>query len=155
MKLSTLAIAATIALSSTSAFAKKVVFKTVNNDFATQVCFTAATQGYDSAKTLVKENDINFSAYAESVTCNGLSIRKFAKTYRTTSTQVSKVEKIALVAKDANLESQLCLDAVVNGEQAARAKFNMYNKVLCNSQSLSVFVRKFKDQEVELRSSED
>lgn len=155
MKLSILALAATIALSSTSAFAKEVVFKTVNNDFATQVCYTAATQGLSSAKALVAQNDINYSAYAQSVTCNGSSIRQFAKAYSKSSLLEGKVEKVALVAKDANLESQLCLDAVVNGEAAARAKFNMYDSVLCNRQNLSTFVRKFKDQEVELRSSED
>lgn len=158
MKLSILALTATIALSSTQTFAKEVVFKTVNNDFATQVCYTAATQGLSAAKALVAKNELNYSAYAQSVTCNGSSIRQFAKAYSKSSlgeNKLQKTEKVALVAKDANLASQLCLDAVVNGEVAARAKFNMYDSILCNSQDLSAFVRKFTDQEVVLRSSED
>ena len=158
MKLSSLALTVTIALSSTQTFAKEVVFKTVNNDFATLVCYAAATQGLSAAKALVAKNEINYSAYAQSVTCNGSSIRQFAKAYSKSSlgeNKLQKTEKVALVAKDANLASQLCLDAVVNGEVAARAKFNMYDSVLCNSQDLSAFVRKFTDQEVVLRSSED
>lgn len=154
MKLSTLALTATLAFTSMSVFSKEIVFKTVNNNLETQVCYTAATAGLEAAKALVAAYDLNFNTYSESVTCNGSSIRSFANTYSKTNAAAQQ-EKVALVAKDTNLESKLCLEAVINGEAAARAKFNIYDSVLCNSQKLSTFVRKFKDQDVELRTTED
>lgn len=155
MKLSTLAVAASLVLVSASAFSKELVLKPVDDKIETQVCYVAATEGLAAAKSLMFQNSINYPNFARTVTCNSMTIAEFAKTYSKQDDTSSKVTKVALVAKNTRIESQLCLDAVVIGEDAARAKYDLYGEVLCNRQKLSTFVSKFDDQEVELRISED
>ena len=155
MKFSTLAVAATLVLASGSALAKNVVFKPVNDNFETQVCLTAATEGLAAAKTLVSSNDMNYVSFSRTVTCNDQSIAEFANSHATQEASSGKATRIALKAKNTNVESQLCLDAVVIGEDAARAKYDVYGEVLCNRRSLSSFVSRYADQEVELRTTED
>ena len=156
MKKLTLAVAATLAVLSSSAFAKNVVLKPVNQNIETQACYVAATEGLAATRTLLFKNNLSYASFARTVTCNDMSLAKFAKTYQQQDEAKSDtVKQIALVAKNSNTASQLCLDAVVIGEDAARAKHDIYGSVLCNRQELSLFVSKFADQEVELLISED
>jgi len=155
MKLSTLAVAASLVMVSGSVFSKTVVLKPLDEKLETKVCYVAATDGLANAKKLVADNGMNYASYARSVTCNSLSISEFAKTYSKQEESEDEITKVALVAKNANIESQLCLDAVVIGEDAARAKYDIYGSVLCNGRKLSSFVSRFENQDVELRISED
>lgn len=156
MKLSTLAVTAILTLATSSVFAKDVVLKAVDTNFETKVCFTAASEGLSAAKSLVRQNDLSYGAFARAVSCNGLSIAQFAKQYGE-ETEITEVKgtRFALVAKNRTTESQLCLDAVVIGEEAARDKHDIYGEIICNRQDLSDFVESFENKEVEVRITED
>ena len=81
MKLSTFAIALTLSVASVQAFAQNVILNPVNDSLETQVCYTAATESLTAAKKLARSNGVKFSKLNASVSCNGLSISEFAKTY--------------------------------------------------------------------------
>lgn len=148
---STIAIALTL---SAAASAKTVVLKPINQNIETQACLVAATQGISAAKELVRANNINFIEFTSTLSCNGMSLSQFARELGTQRKQTSETStRIALVAKNSNAESQLCLDAVTMGEQKARAKHAIDTPVLCNGQNLPVFLRSFKNQDVEVRNT--
>ena len=155
---STIAIALT--MSAGTATAKTVVLKPINQNLETQACYVAATESMKAAKELVLASGVSFSEFRKTVTCNDMSLRDFANAYSQETEENSqdnneKTTRIALVAKNANVESQLCLDAVTMGEQAARALHAINEPVACNGRDLSVFLRSFKNQQVEVRSIAD
>lgn len=158
MKIRTILISAALtSLSSFSTIAEtqEVRFKAVDQNLETQVCLKAATEGLAAAKTLVSQNDINFSFFNKSVTCNGESIRSFANLYFKSAEEADEVNKpkmVAVKAKNSNVESQLCLDALLIGEEQARQKHDLQGvAVICNNKPLSVFVRNFERQNLTVR----
>jgi len=156
MNWSTLAVSASLAILSTSAFAKDVVLKPMNENLETQTCYVAATESLAAARTLVTQNDVNFNTFSETLTCNGMRIARFANKYRaqeeSTNIEVSAT-KIALVAQNSDIASQLCLDALVIGENEARNKHELYGPVMCNGKDLPRFIISYQDQNVEIRNS--
>ena len=157
---SSIALAITLSLTSVVATANNVVLKPINENIETQACYTAATQGLNAAKELVSKENINFGIFKNSVTCNGLSLVDFAQQYGEQSgEQNAKSEatetRIVLVAKNTNVESQLCLDAITMGERAAREKHAIDLPVTCNNLDLADFVRSYKKQEVLVRTTAD
>lgn len=144
VKLSTLAALAamTVATASQSfASSENVTFKPLNESLETQACLTAATEGMRATRKLVRENDVDFGLFNKSVTCNGMKLAQFANTYfEQDTTEEPKV--VAIRASNSNLESQLCLDAVLMGEEQARQKHDLHGvSVICNDKPLSSFVR--------------
>lgn len=159
MKISTIAITVALTLSSLSSMASNVVFKPINESFATKACHVAATEGMGAAKKLVLAENIDFYAFKSSVKCNNITMTQFANKYaeKTTaeSIQVSK-PVITLVAKTDTIASQVCLDSLVIGENEARKKYNMLNDtIICNNKQLKTFVRKYKKQNVVVRNNAD
>ena len=155
---STIAIALT--LSAASATAKNVVLKPINEDLATQACLVAATDSMSAAKDLVIANGISFNEFRQTVSCNGMSLRVFANEYgyqnQQDSEEVSVIAtRVALVAKNTNVESQLCLDAVKMGEDEARSLHSIDAPVMCNGLDLPDFLLSFANQEVEIRNTAD
>lgn len=155
-------IAATFTLASASSMAKDVVLKPINETLETQACYLAATEGLDSAKAIVRKNRLDFAKFKATVTCNGLSLHDFAYEYgKKETTVVAETEqnktasRVALVATNTDIASQLCLDAVVMGERAARAKYDVQESVSCNNYDLSTFVRLFDEQEVVIKNIAD
>ena len=144
IKLSTLAaLSAITLLSAGSSFANtaNVTFKPLNESLETQACLTAATEGLSAARKLVRENDINFGIFNKAVTCNGMKLAAFANTYFEQENQDAP-KVVAIRAKNTNVESQLCLDAVLMGEEQARQKHDLLGvSVICNNKPLSSFVR--------------
>lgn len=157
MKLSTLAIALTLAACTGSAFAKEVVFKPILENFETQVCLTAATEGLNASKALILENEQRYSTFTSSLTCNGLSLASFANKYTQVEEQAPKNTKpVTLIAKNTNIASKVCLDALVMGETKARQKHNITkDHISCNNQNISRFVRRYSNETVIVRNSED
>jgi hypothetical protein len=160
MKLSTLTITATLTLACASSFANEVVFRATDNNLATQTCIIAATDGLEAVRTLVESKDLDYQLYKNSVSCNDMSLRNFAKSFAKqdvidASSQNKETEVVKLVASTPNKESQLCLDAVMIGESRARARHNIDGPVICNDQYISSFVRNFRNKEVQLLASED
>jgi len=157
MKLSTIATTALITLASSFTFANDVVFKATDDSIASQACVAAATGGLRAVKDLVIENNINYNDFRSTVSCNAMSLTRFARTYASQNivSEAEAPEFVRLVAKTETVESQLCVDAAIMGEQAARAKHNVLDRVTCNGKVLSRFVKTLEDKEVELVLTED
>ena len=132
-----------------------IELRPVNNNLETKACYVAATEGLDAAESFLQANDYSFATINNAVTCNGISIARFADKYAVkTNANEAAVEKqlstFKLVALD-NDASQLCVDAVVIGERAAREKHGITNEaVFCNSKTLRNFARSFKNKNVQL-----
>jgi hypothetical protein len=153
---STLVIATTLSFASASVMAKNVVLKPTDQKLATEVCIAAADEGLIAARALVRANKLNFSTFKATVSCNGLSLREFAETYGKKQSETEMTaSRIKLVPKNENVESQLCLDAVTMGEQAAREKYSIDAPVICNNRELGDFVRNFSSQTVLVSNTED
>lgn len=157
MKLLTIALSVSLTVSSLSSMANNVVFKPTNNNLATQACYLAATQGMSAVKALVKNEHINFGLFKSVVSCNDLSLTKFANKYQPQIVEETKLvlaPTVALIAKNSSVESKVCLDALVIGEQRSRRMHNLekYN-ITCNNQDIKTFVRKYKKQNVVVRNS--
>ncbi|NVK57047.1 MAG: DUF3718 domain-containing protein [Alteromonadaceae bacterium] len=152
MKLSTLAITFTLALTSAQTFAQKVVFKPAMDNLETKACLTAANDGYFAARKLIRKSGLDFATFSATVSCNGVSLKKFASQYvDNTDTAASS---FALVAKDGDVATQACLAALSIGETEALAKFNLKGEtIFCNSKSMSTFVRRYNTQNVVVREN--
>ncbi|MFC3120890.1 DUF3718 domain-containing protein [Agaribacter flavus] len=156
MKLSTIATVAVLSFASLSASASNVVFKAVDDNFETQACKIAAVDGMDAAKDFIEGNNQNYKRFVFSVFCNGMSITSFAKQYHVESSEDEAEQVIALVAENSNVESKLCMDAVVLGEDAARQKYGFENEtVMCNFKPLKKFVKQYANRDVIVRPSAD
>ena len=150
MKLSTAAIALTLTVASVQAMAGSVTFKQVNANFETQACYTAATEGYSAARKLVKSNGYDFAEFKATLTCNGETLRNFAKQFE--DAPASEAKSIAIVAKNTDIASKACVEAIKIGENKALAKYKLQGEVIyCNNKTMSQFVRKYNDNNVVVR----
>jgi hypothetical protein len=160
MKLSTLSAVAFAALVSANAFANDVVFKAMDDNLATQTCIVAAKDGIQAAKQLVSDNGLRAATFTKGLKCNDQNLTRFAKKYAKQDMadlkeQAKATRVVRLVTSMENVETQLCIDAAVMGEERARAKYRYDAPVTCNSKSLSTFVREFKNTQFESAQSEE
>jgi len=95
----------------------------------------------------VLDENFNYNAKNETVTCNGLKLKEFAKKYRQRMHEAdeSKITVYQLEAADNNIETQLCI-AAASGKQkmmalAKEAKYKGYNDVTCNGKNINDFAR--------------
>lgn len=151
MKFSTFAIAITFSVASLQAVAQNVILKPVDEKFETQVCYLAATEGYAEAKQLIRSRNESVSEFAASVTCNGDRLKAFAHKYANNKITEDAVT-VELVAKDSDIASQACVEAISIGEEDARAKYSLEGEqILCNYKEMSEFVRKYDTENVVVR----
>jgi hypothetical protein len=150
LKLSTALVLSTLALTSSSVLANTVVFEKQTENFETQACYTAATQGIDVAKELLKNNNVSYKGFKNQTTCNGMTIDRFsAKYFNSTSESNTVLPIIALTAVDQAPESQLCVDAATMGEKLAREKHDLKRaSIKCNGINISTFLKDLKDHKV-------
>lgn len=159
MKMKLMSLGLTLALSAISlnSLAKTTTFKPMNDTLATKACYLAAKEGLSAARSMVKKEHINFNEFKLDVTCNHMSLTKFAKKYqidRVVETAVTTQPTIKLVAKNNKPESMVCLDALVIGEQQAREKYNIkYEHIICNNSDIKSFVRKYQKQNFIVRNA--
>lgn len=156
---STLAVAVTLSLGAAETQAKDFVLKPVNQKIETQACYVAATEGLSAVKVLLKQHRESYAIFKHAVTCNGLNLADFAIEYNLNSEQVRerfelentkepKQRQVSFVATNTNVESQLCIDAVTMGENAAREKHAIQAPIRCNSRRLTDFISTFKNKAV-------
>jgi len=155
MKLSTIAIAFTFSVISAQSFAQNVRFNPINENVETQACYTAATEGYEAAKRLIRENGFFEQSFAASLRCNDVSLRTFAELY--SNNEVTKSAKtIALVAKNEDVASQACVDALSIGKEEALAKYGLEGEtIICNRKEIADFVRTYRSESVVIRSASE
>ena len=152
MKLSSIAIAFTLSVVSNYSFAQDVRLNPVNQNIETQACYTAATEGYNSAIKLIRNNGLNTKAFGATIMCNGVSLRKFADLYSSNSASESQ-KTITLIAKNENAASRACIDALSIGQEKALAKYGLEGEtIMCNRKQLSDFIREYKSEKVVVRS---
>lgn len=152
MKLTTFAIALTFSVASLQAVAQNVVLKPVNDNFETQVCYTAATEGYAKAKQLIRSEHLSALEFTASLSCNGETLKAFAKKYANNEVSDNPTT-IKLIAKDTDDASKACVEAVTIGEASARAKYNLEGeKIFCNYKEMSEFVRRYDSERVAVRA---
>lgn len=155
MKLTTLAIALTCSVASLQAVAQNVVLKPVDENFETKVCYAAATKGYDAATKMIRASHQSVADFNSRVTCNGLTVKRFAKKYAQNDVD-EDATVIALVAKDKDIASKACVEALEIGEAAARAKYSLEGeRILCNFKEMSQFVRQYDKENIVVRSIAD
>lgn len=152
MKLSSMVLAFTFAVTSVHSFAQDVRLNPVNQKIETQACYTAATEGYTAATKLIRNNGFNSKAFSASIRCNGVSLRQFAELY--SNVEAPQHDKIiTLVAKDQDVASKACLDALTMGTERALIKHGLKGEtIMCNSKILSDFVRQYKSEKVVVRT---
>ncbi|MFQ3249407.1 MAG: hypothetical protein ACI9O6_001215 [Glaciecola sp.] len=157
---------ASIAFTS-SVSANDVQLRPADSSFESKVCYVAATQGLDSAYNLVRESDVNFNRFTEELSCNGKSLQRASRLLNVMLKQANTEELTAeeldikeqnqnettrvRFVTDHNAESQVCLDAVVLGLDAALEKHNMKrSNIVCNDMSINRFAKKFAGKTIEL-----
>jgi len=150
LKLSTALVLSTLAFTSSSVFANTVVFEKQTENFETQACYTAATQGIDVAKELLKNNNVGYNSFKKQTTCNGMTIDKFsAKYFNSTSDSNQVLSIVALTAVNQTPESQLCVDAATMGEKLARKKHDLKSaSIKCNGKNIATFLKGLKNHKV-------
>jgi hypothetical protein len=154
MKLSIVLATATLFMFTASATSKNVTFEKSNESLETQACYTAAKKGLSATRALVRKNNIDFNHFKHNVLCNGERLTVFAvKHVRSRagdpSLRKEVVKIVSLSTLDRSIESQLCFDAVMLGEQQAREKHNLRStKLTCNGKELSTFLKSFRNIKV-------
>lgn len=162
MNLVTLAtlIATSYTASITTAQDSKLVLKAIDNNIETQSCIVAASKGLDKAKDLIETNGFNFYSFKKSLSCNGMSLSAFAEQFEENrlanlrSNQSETVSTYKVIATNQNKESQLCVDALAIGEDAARKKHGLLTEsILCNQQPLRWFVKDFENKNLAIEEA--
>jgi hypothetical protein len=160
MKKLPIAISLTISLLSLPSAAQNIVFKPMNDDLATKACYAAASKGIDAARSLVKQEQLNFGLFKSSVSCNGYSFTEFVDKYSNAkdtnsenSSSTGSVSTVTFRANNDNAASQVCVDALLMGEQKARDKHELTNySITCNDEQIDRFVRKYKNKNIIVRN---
>ena len=153
MKLSTFAIALTLSVAATQSFAKDIALKPINDNIETQACLTAAKDGFGPALRLIRSKGFYAEEFSASVRCNGESLRTFAYMYKNNKAS-DNAKTVALVAKNKDVASQACLEALSVGKEAALAKFDLEGEnIICNHKAISDFVREYKTENVVVRTA--
>ncbi|MFC4698860.1 DUF3718 domain-containing protein [Glaciecola siphonariae] len=135
----TLGLSAAAGVSNASDFAK------TNDNFETQICYAAATEGLSGAEALVQSKGLSFRTFKKSVNCNGLSLAAFAKQYAKRNANDKDKVKLELVATNNDVESKICIEALTRGMDKTVAKYKI-NKdyIRCNGKPLPRFVNESK-----------
>ncbi len=135
--------------------AKNVVFKPADENVETQICYLAASEGLKSAKSFMRKQSISFGGFTRAVSCNGLSLSRFADKYQKIASGEAKLKTDATIVLVANnSESMVCIDALTIGEKQAREKHKAGNSgILCNDKNIKSFMRQYKSQNFVVRNS--
>ena len=146
-KLLTLA-SATLLSTQTLALSNDVKFVAADTDLATDLCLVAAKDGYFAAKVAVKNSaDISINELP-TVSCNGLSIKRFAKKFATVEVESVDINKVNYQFKaiDDSEATQICYVAAQQGiKQAKELAGSNADAIICNGRSLTSFARKYKN----------
>ncbi|GLX79697.1 hypothetical protein tinsulaeT_30370 [Thalassotalea insulae] len=128
----------------TFALTTNVEFKAYDQSLASQVCVTAAKDGFQAAKTRLKNSVDNYIEVMLSIKCNGQNLRSFAKNYQPVKPEALVKKSVMIKAADNREESKICAAAVKNGVKAvAEQTGNKVDDLLCNGVTLRRFVARY------------
>jgi hypothetical protein len=137
--------------------AKLHTFEGQDDRAETKVCVAAAKEGYAAARKLAGELGLRFNTIKANMTCNDLTIDRFARKYRKSadispvaivSVTPMKKDVIVVVSKAAKdmAASKLCLNAALGGAISDK-------KVMCNGKKIAHFAKKIAQDYKEVRST--
>jgi len=141
MKTLMLSLSLALSMSSAQAVSSNSQFYAVDDSVESQLCLIAATQGYKAALEQGKKVGGKYMYATKDTTCNGISIKKFANSYKKQE-KFSEHQPIDLFAANKNDESQLCVQAVKLGIKSI-AKKQYIKNVKCNGLPIEKFVKQY------------
>ncbi|WP_286235102.1 hypothetical protein [Thalassotalea sediminis] len=140
MKKVVLGLSLALATTAANAISDNAKFIAQDSSVETNLCVTAATKGFAAAKYQALKID-SLSPHTFSLTsCNGMSIKKFAKQFSKVTVVVDRTVKA--VPADRSFESRLCARAANFGlvALASESKYALRN-VSCNGQNIVDFAK--------------
>jgi hypothetical protein len=147
MKKLLLTSAAILSMISLNTHANSVVFEKTDDNFDTQICYAAATNGIEGAERLVTEKGLSFRTFKKNLTCNDKDLVTFARQYTKRNLQGTQQGSITLVAKNNDVESRICIESLTQGMTKIAAKYKINTDYIrCNGKPLPRFVRENKQR---------
>ncbi|BFT30569.1 hypothetical protein D210916BOD24_17450 [Alteromonas sp. D210916BOD_24] len=142
MKNTSKVIAALLFVSVFNAYAVDLV--SGDNSNLTAMCIAAATS---DEHVDAKAKEFGFSSQElESFTCNGMTLKEFAKEYRD-DTSGTPVVVYTFEETVSSRETQLCIAAAKSNEEYEKVKKDLFNgnvdSVACNGLSLERFAKRY------------
>lgn len=137
-----------LTLASTQTFAAPSPFKFVasDNTEATQICLTAAEQGYFETRKIAKSSQKFSEVEFMTTKCNGQSIRQFAKKYTEVADTTFGTVTYKFETLDNSDATQICAIAAQEGlKQALNVGGQDAKYITCNGIRIQSFARKFKN----------
>jgi hypothetical protein len=140
-----------LTLVSSQTFASQTDYKFVALDKtdATEICLSAAKNGYYEARKIAKNSALFSEVEFITTKCNGMSIRQFAKKYTEVASapaELTNTVSYKFKTVDNTEESQICAVAAKEGMRKAINLGGLEAKFLtCNGLRIESFARKFKN----------
>ncbi len=126
-------------ITSAQASTSNINFIAKNSSIETNICITAAEYGFAKAKLEAKKLGVK-SLNVNTLTCNGESVKSFAKSFQISPVQPAK--QVVLVPGNDSKDTQLCVQAVSNG---VRSIGKAAQQLSCNGKPVSRFVKSTKN----------
>ena len=124
-----------------------VEFVNENGSQYSQICIAAA-QSPEALKREATAQGLN-SFQIKEITCNGLSLKSFAKKYRQNNSEET-VKVVAFENANKTDVTELCIAAATSNDAFSDAKARLFNNedvnVRCNGQELVKFAKRFNKQ---------
>ena len=116
-------------------------FVKANDAKESDVCVVAATEGYSAARKFASHTELS----NRTLTCNGLSLKAFAKKYaQPEPTSAKTTVQYVLKALNDNSATQTCIDAATKG--IGSLKSADAQGVVCNGMSIARFAKAFRNK---------
>jgi hypothetical protein len=133
----------------TSTYAKEAKFVNGDGSAHSEICI-AAIQSDQALKAKSEEHGYS-SAKMSQLSCNGMSIGKFAKMYRNQAVDADNkaVKVFSFDNEMQNLEADVCIAAASSNEKYAAIRKGLtkpksyYRTITCNGMPLASFAKKY------------
>lgn len=131
-----------VALSTITSVSAQVEYSAANASPESKVCVIAAQQGLSAARTEAQKYGINISRFSKTLVCNGEDVRDIAKQAALAKAQTQDTA-VALVAKTASTETELCIKAAKNGVASIAIHGHKARSLRCNNLPVREFVKQY------------
>ncbi|CAM4169862.1 exonuclease III [Pseudoalteromonas byunsanensis] len=131
-----------VALSTITSVSAQVEYSAANASPESKVCVIAAQQGLSAARTEAQKYGINISRFSKTLECNGEDIRDIAKQAGFVEAQTQD-KAVALVAKTASAETELCIKAAKDGVASIAVHGHKARSLRCNNLPVKEFVKQY------------
>ncbi|MDP5214439.1 exonuclease III [Pseudoalteromonas tunicata] len=121
-------------------------FYAADSSIDSQICLTAAEQGFSAARKFANTNGLYISRFDTNFYCNGQPIDKFAAKFaKAKSVAVVNNAKVAFYAADSKVESNLCVKALHEGINSLKTNRQL-KSLQCNGVKIEQFIKRNSDK---------